>query len=206
MEVGTSSVQMLPYAASSVGVARRRLIAELTDAGVFETTACDAGLVLSELISNALRHARPLPGSLVRVCWELGDGFVEVAVSDGGGATVPAKLPWEDLERNRCVLLACCLNNTDAEQTRLRAPLALTIHATRGYSPARQQSVPLGGLNDRSQRNVRSLRSLVRESDLRCICCFARRGTGNPANCPEPYRTIKPLRRFDGFDVSAIKV
>jgi anti-sigma regulatory factor (Ser/Thr protein kinase) len=89
MEVGTSSAQMLPYAASSVGLARRRLIAELTAAGVVETTACDAGLVLSELISNALRHASPLPGSLVRVCWELGDGYVEVAVSDGGGATVP---------------------------------------------------------------------------------------------------------------------
>ena len=89
MEVGTSSAQMLPYAASSVGVARRRLIAELTAAGVVETTACDAGLVLSELISNALRHASPLPGSTVRVCWELGDGYVEVAVSDGGGASVP---------------------------------------------------------------------------------------------------------------------
>jgi anti-sigma regulatory factor (Ser/Thr protein kinase) len=89
MEVGTSSVVMLPYTASSVGVARRRLIGDLTDAGVYETTACDAGLVLSELISNALRHATPLPGSLVRVSWGLYDDCVEVAVSDGGGPTVP---------------------------------------------------------------------------------------------------------------------
>jgi two-component sensor histidine kinase len=89
MEVGTSSVQMLPYTASSVGVARRRLIGDLTDAGVYEATACDAGLVLSELISNALRHATPLTGSLIRVSWCLNDDCVEVAVSDGGGATVP---------------------------------------------------------------------------------------------------------------------
>ncbi len=89
MEVGTSSVQMLPYTASSVGVARRRLIGDLTDAGVYEATACDAGLVLSELISNALRHATPLPGSLIRVSWCLNEDCVEVAVSDGGGATVP---------------------------------------------------------------------------------------------------------------------
>jgi anti-sigma regulatory factor (Ser/Thr protein kinase) len=89
MEVGTSSVQMLPYTASSVGVARRRLIGDLTEAGVYEATACDAGLVLSELISNALRHATPLPGSLIRVSWCLNDDCIEVAVSDGGGPTVP---------------------------------------------------------------------------------------------------------------------
>ncbi|HEX9042748.1 MAG TPA: ATP-binding protein [Trebonia sp.] len=89
MEVGTSSVQMLPYTASSVGVARRRLIGDLTDAGVYEATACDAGLVLSELVSNALRHATPLPGSLIRVSWCLNDDYIEVAVSDGGGPTVP---------------------------------------------------------------------------------------------------------------------
>jgi anti-sigma regulatory factor (Ser/Thr protein kinase) len=89
MEVGTSGVQMLPYTASSVGVARRRLIGDLAGAGVYEATACDAGLVLSELISNALRHATPLPGSLIRVSWCLSDDCVEVAVSDGGGPTVP---------------------------------------------------------------------------------------------------------------------
>jgi anti-sigma regulatory factor (Ser/Thr protein kinase) len=89
MEVGTSSVWMLPYTASSVGVARRRLIGDLSEAGVFEATACDASLVLSELISNALRHATPLPGSLVRVAWWLDDDCLELAVSDGGGPTVP---------------------------------------------------------------------------------------------------------------------
>ena len=90
MEVGTSSVLMLPYTASSVGVARRRLMADLADAGVFETTACDAGLVLSELISNALRHATPLPDATVRVAWRLDGDCLEIAVSDGGGPTVPA--------------------------------------------------------------------------------------------------------------------
>jgi anti-sigma regulatory factor (Ser/Thr protein kinase) len=89
MEVGTSSVWMLPYTASSVGIARRRLIGDLARAGVYEATACDAGLVLSELVSNALRHATPLPGSLVKVSWMLGDEFIEVAVSDGGGPTMP---------------------------------------------------------------------------------------------------------------------
>ena len=90
MEVATSSALLLPFTASSVGVARRRLIRDLTEAGVYEGTACDAGLVISELISNALRHASPLPGSAVKVSWTLLPDSVEVAVSDGGGPTAPA--------------------------------------------------------------------------------------------------------------------
>jgi anti-sigma regulatory factor (Ser/Thr protein kinase) len=90
MEVATSSALLLPFTASSVGVARRRLIRDLTEAGVYEGTACDAGLVISELISNALRHASPLPGSVVKVSWTLLQDSVEVAVSDGGGPTAPA--------------------------------------------------------------------------------------------------------------------
>jgi two-component sensor histidine kinase len=89
MEVSTSSVLVLPYTDSSVGVARRRLLGDLAGAGVRDGTACDAGLVLSELISNALRHATPLPGHTLKVSWRIGSSSVEIAVTDGGGPTVP---------------------------------------------------------------------------------------------------------------------
>ena len=89
LEVAKSGVLQLPYTASSVGVARRHLTGDLIQAGVYEATACDAGLVLSELISNALRHATPLPGRTVRVSWSLRQESVKLAVSDGGGPTVP---------------------------------------------------------------------------------------------------------------------
>jgi len=70
-------------------VARRRLTAELTAAGIFDGVVCDAVLVVSELLSNAIRHARPLPGSKLRLAWALTDGAVEIAVTDGGAATRP---------------------------------------------------------------------------------------------------------------------
>jgi anti-sigma regulatory factor (Ser/Thr protein kinase) len=60
--VRTSSVVLLPCTPASVAVARRRLIEELLAAGFFGAVIGDAALVISELLSNAIRHARPLPG------------------------------------------------------------------------------------------------------------------------------------------------
>lgn len=80
---------LLPYAPASVAVARQRLTADLDAAGVVQAAVGDAVLVVSELLSNAIRHARPLPGASVQVEWAVDDGAVEVAVSDGGAPTRP---------------------------------------------------------------------------------------------------------------------
>ncbi|GIH75218.1 hypothetical protein Plo01_16470 [Planobispora longispora] len=56
---------------------------------MYETAIDDAVLVVSELLSNALRHAHPLPSGQIRVAWRWTDGHVEVAVSDGGATTEP---------------------------------------------------------------------------------------------------------------------
>ena len=80
---------LLPYASASVAVARRRLDADLTAAGIFAGAVGDAVLVVSELLSNAIRHARPLPGAGVQVAWAVDGDAVEVAVSDGGALTRP---------------------------------------------------------------------------------------------------------------------
>ena len=89
MEVTESSVLQLPFAASSVGVARRHLASDLIEAGVCASAVTDAALVISELLSNALRHAGTLPGSAIRVGWDLDADSVRVSVSDGGGSTRP---------------------------------------------------------------------------------------------------------------------
>ena len=80
---------LLPYAPASVAVARQRLAADLQSAGIIQAAVGDAVLVISELLSNAIRHARPLPGANVQVAWALDGGSVELAVSDGGSVTRP---------------------------------------------------------------------------------------------------------------------
>jgi anti-sigma regulatory factor (Ser/Thr protein kinase) len=80
---------LLPFAPSSAGVARRNLICDLAAAGIFEAAISDAAVVVSELFSNALRHARPLPGGKIRVWWQLDQDSVVLSVKDGGGPTLP---------------------------------------------------------------------------------------------------------------------
>ncbi|HEY2128809.1 MAG TPA: ATP-binding protein [Streptosporangiaceae bacterium] len=84
-----ASVVVLPFVPASVAVARGRLRAELRSAGIVAAPAADAALVMSELLSNAILHARPLPDSLVRVAWELSPPSLAVMVSDGGSMTRP---------------------------------------------------------------------------------------------------------------------
>jgi anti-sigma regulatory factor (Ser/Thr protein kinase) len=77
-----------------VAVARERLTADLSAAGVFGQAVGDAALVVSELLSNAIKHAWPLPGAKLQVAWIVDRGSVEVAVSDGGGPTRPHAMHW----------------------------------------------------------------------------------------------------------------
>jgi anti-sigma regulatory factor (Ser/Thr protein kinase) len=88
-EVTEASVLMLPFTTSSVGVARRRLVSDLIAAGIYDSSVCDAALVVSELLSNALRHAEPLPGAEIRVAWSFEADAIQVTVCDGGSETAP---------------------------------------------------------------------------------------------------------------------
>ncbi|MFE1170989.1 ATP-binding protein [Streptomyces sp. NPDC058773] len=105
-EVPTSSIMAVPHGPVGVGMARRRMREELLASGVQDTVVDDAVLILSELLSNSCRHARPIyehrsPGSAsaaaqdgplasVRASWQIdAQGRLTVAVTDGGGPTRP---------------------------------------------------------------------------------------------------------------------
>jgi anti-sigma regulatory factor (Ser/Thr protein kinase) len=89
--VRASSVVLLPHAPASVAVARRRLGSELFASGVLEAVIDDVNVVISELLSNALRHARPLPSGQIRLTWARNGDLIEVAVTDGGAMTEPRR-------------------------------------------------------------------------------------------------------------------
>ncbi|MEU5112159.1 ATP-binding protein [Streptomyces longwoodensis] len=95
-EVPTSSSMAVPHGPAGVGEARHRMRDQLRGRGVSETVIDDAVLILSELLSNACKHGRPLGDALagdgdVRAAWRVDPaGRLVVEVTDGGGPTRPA--------------------------------------------------------------------------------------------------------------------
>ncbi|MYT70265.1 ATP-binding protein [Streptomyces sp. cg28] len=94
-EVPASSSMAVPHGPAGVGEARHRMRDQLRISGVPEAVVDDAVLILSELLSNACRHGRPLGDELagdgdVRAAWRVDDrGCLTVEVTDGGGPTRP---------------------------------------------------------------------------------------------------------------------
>ena len=84
----TRSVEF-PFVLSSVREARRTLAQDLGAAKVLDPVRSDVLVVLSELLGNSVRHARPLDNGLVRILWRVRPDEVEVAVADGGALTKP---------------------------------------------------------------------------------------------------------------------
>lgn len=83
---------VVPHHAQGAQQARHRLAAELADV-LPPALLSDVVAVVAELVGNAVRHAGPLPGGVVRVAWRVrhdgtGDA-VEVRVTDGGAPVLP---------------------------------------------------------------------------------------------------------------------
>ncbi|MFD7287854.1 ATP-binding protein [Streptomyces sp. NPDC059863] len=94
-EVPTSSCMAVPHGPAGVGEARHRMREQLRRSGMSDSVVDDAVLILSELLSNACRHGRPLGRTEIgdgdiRAAWRVDKaGRLTVEVTDGGGPTRP---------------------------------------------------------------------------------------------------------------------
>ena len=80
---------IVPHHARGARIARHRMTSALSGI-VSATLLVDAAAVAAELVGNAVRHAAPLPGGVVRVVWRtVAGGGVEIRVTDGGAAAAP---------------------------------------------------------------------------------------------------------------------
>lgn len=86
----TLRVAWSPTAAPAI---RRVIVEDLQRRHVPNPLVDEAQIVASELVANAVRHARPLADGTIKVHWRVKGAVVEVEVSDGGSDTVPRAAP-----------------------------------------------------------------------------------------------------------------
>lgn len=79
----------LPFAATSVSVARQRLKSWMLEHGADQESIEDARVIISELVANSVRHAQPLSDGSILVSWTLEPDGIKVTVTDGGSGTRP---------------------------------------------------------------------------------------------------------------------
>jgi anti-sigma regulatory factor (Ser/Thr protein kinase) len=80
---GDARAIAVPHLPAAVSSARRAVLRDIlprVDATVVHETA----VVVSELLGNAVRHARPLEDGRVLLRWQVRGGVVDVEVTDGG--------------------------------------------------------------------------------------------------------------------------
>lgn len=79
----------VPHERTGVRLARHAFADQIAAAGVEGEARDDAMLVLSELVSNAVKHASPLPSGEITVRWRLDDEVLHIEITDGGASTRP---------------------------------------------------------------------------------------------------------------------
>lgn len=94
---GAHQSWVIPFTPASVRMARTHITVALRRHGVAQHVVDDARIVVSELLGNALRHARPIPNCGLVLTLDVGDDAIRLSVTDGGSATLPTLLHPPDL-------------------------------------------------------------------------------------------------------------
>ena len=117
----------LPFTPESAAVAREQLVAWMCTHNSTQEHRDDARLVVSELVGNAVRHARPLADGTMQVAWGSGPAGIDIAVSHGGSLTVPTRMDAgvSDLAGRGLAIVETLASRWWVESTRART----TVHA-----------------------------------------------------------------------------
>ena len=117
----------VPFAASSVAVARQQLKTWMADQGTSREHIEDARVVVSELVANSVRHASPLADGNILVSWRPDERGLRLSITDGGSPTRPRKLnaPSSALAGRGMAIVETLALSWWAEQSRTRS----TVHA-----------------------------------------------------------------------------
>ena len=117
----------LPFTPESAAIARRQLVEWLAAIEARKERLDDARLVVSELVGNAVRHARPLADGTMRVAWTAGPTGIDIAVTDGGALTTPERVDAgvSDLAGRGLSIVETLADRWWVESTRSRT----TVHA-----------------------------------------------------------------------------
>lgn len=117
----------LPFAAESASIARQKLLEWMHSLDARDEQRDDARLVVSELVGNAVRHARPLADGTMQVTCAAGPKGLDIAVTDGGALTTPERVDAgvSDLAGRGLAIVETLASRWWVESTRSRT----TVHA-----------------------------------------------------------------------------
>jgi serine/threonine-protein kinase RsbW len=95
---------------ASAWSARRAVAFELLPLGLSPDILDEVAVILTELVSNALIHARPVASGHIYVSWAISDDSIRLSVRDGGAESVPsARVPGPAEETGRGLVLVAAL-------------------------------------------------------------------------------------------------
>jgi serine/threonine-protein kinase RsbW len=117
----------LPFSPESAAIARHQLIEWMAGLDAPAEHRDDARLVVSELVGNAVRHARPLADGTMQVAWVASPTAIDIAVTDGGARTTPERVEASvsDLAGRGLAIVETLAARWWVESTRSRT----TVHA-----------------------------------------------------------------------------
>lgn len=117
----------VPFAASSVAVARQQLRAWMRAQGCSRDVIEDGRVIISELVGNSVRHAKPLADGTILITWGRDRRGIRISVTDGGSTSRPRKMnaSASAVSGRGMAIVEALAVDWWAEQSRTRS----TIHA-----------------------------------------------------------------------------